>query len=229
VEFKKKKTKLGLSTPSLYADQAVLIPSMLSTLPYSVFATSSIDALIHAVESHVSPKAGAFSRSFGAEAMRVILAGYQRLNGKRRTLSDDMSGYLQASAMAGIAFANAGVGAVHALSYPIGGRYHVPHGKANYMVFLAVFEEYRAKGADLSPLESALSSALNCSVFDVWRCLESLLDTVLECGKLSSLGADKGTCAEFASSVVREQQRLLVNNPVELSEEDIIRVYESCL
>lgn len=226
----KKDTKVGLAYPALYADEAVLIPTMLSTLPFPVFATSSIDALIHAVESYVSPKATAFTRAIGRRAIELILEGYQAIvkSGKQE-LPEKMDGFLAASTMAGIAFSNAGCAAVHALSYPIGGVYHVPHGKANYMVFSQVFAAYRRKGADLSPLEDVLETVLDCGRDQVWTALFDLLDSILPCQPLGELGVNEANCAEMAASVVENQQRLLVNNPVELTQDEIKQIYVSCI
>ena len=227
-EFKKKHTKLGLAVPALFANEAVLIPSLLQTLPYEVFATSSIDALIHAVESYVSPKANSFTRALGRCAIELILCGYQDMGGQQKR-PDNMSSFLTASTTAGIAFGNAGCAAVHALSYPIGGNYHVPHGKANYMVFSEVFAQYRALNVDLSPLETILADIFGCNVANVWDTLFKLLDQVLTRQPLSELGCDEGKCDEMAASVIQNQQRLLVNNPVELSQEHIKQIYMRCM
>ena len=231
VEFKKKQTKLGLAVPALFADEAVLIPALLKTLPYEVFATSSIDALIHAVESFVSPKATPFTRAFGRQAIEIILSGYRDLakTGVRR-LPEVLDDFLTASTLAGIAFGNAGCAAVHALSYPIGGNYHVPHGKANYIVFEQVFRAYREKKADLSPLENVLMPALDCADrSQVWDALFGLLAVIYDNTSLAALGADADACGEMAASVTANQQRLLVNNPVPLTTEDIRDIYTRCL
>jgi len=146
VGMTQKKTKLGLNVRELYADEAVLIPAMLSTLPYKVFATSSIDALIHAIESYVSPKANPFTKTLGRQAMGMILAGYKRIRSEGQNVwSQDTADYLIASNYAGIAFNNAGVAAVHAMSYPLGGEYHIAHGEANHLMFTEVFKTYHAK------------------------------------------------------------------------------------
>jgi len=226
VEFKKKGTKMGLAIPALFPDEAVLIPSLLSSLPYDVFATSSIDALIHAVESYVSPKSNDFVRAMGRSAIEMILRGYQQMESGK--LPKDMLPFLSASTMAGISFGNAGCAAVHALAYPIGGIYHVPHGKANYMVFGEVFNAYLKKGADLSALECVLKGALDVSG-DVWSALFALLDKVLTRQLLSELGVDEKKCGEMAESVVQNQQRLLGNNPIELSVDEIREVYIRCM
>lgn len=230
VEFKKKQTKIGLAVPALYADEAALIPQMLKTLPYGVFAASSIDALVHAVESYVSPKATAFSRMFGKAAIEKILRGYMKMRENNlQGLPEDMEDFLVASTMAGVAFGNAGCGAVHALSYPIGGNYHVPHGNANYMVFEGVFLMYKKLGADLSPVEDVFVEVLGCGRSDIWSELFKLLRYVLERQGLKELGVDEAKAAEMAESVVANQQRLLANNPIKISQDDIKKIYLSCL
>ena len=230
VEFKKRNTKLGLAVPALFADEAVLIPAMLATLPYQVFATSSIDALIHSVESFVSPKANAFTQAIGRASIEKILEGYQALAATgERALPKDMTAFLLASTMGGIAFGNAGCAAVHALSYPLGANYHIPHGKANYMVFEAVFQMYKELGVDLSLLENLLATVLVCDKADVWSELFSLLEKILPNQSLSAVGADSAKCVEMARSVIENQQRLLVNNPIPLSQEQINQIYQRCL
>lgn len=230
VEFKQKQTKIGLAVPQLYADEAALIPSLLGTLPYDVFAASSIDALVHAVESYISPKATIFSRMFGKTAIEKIVGGYQAMKAVGvRKLPDDMEDFLIASTMAGIAFGNAGCAAVHALSYPIGGNFHVPHGKANYMMFEAVFAMYQELGADLSPLEEVLQEVLGCAQSEVFKKLFTLLGFVMDRQRLSEFGVDEAKCAEMAASVKENQQRLLANNPLELTQEQMKTIYMRCI
>lgn len=228
VEHKKKGTKLGLAVPALYADEAVLIPALLGSLPYEVFATSSIDALIHAVESYISPSATPFSRSLGRAAIEDILGGYQAMNGERK-LPSDMTQFLFASTMAGIAFSNAGCAAVHALSYPVSASWHVPHGKANYMLFEAVIGTYKKLNAPLEPLEQILAGALSCTAELVWTKFFALIRSVYDSQPLSQLGCDEEKCRQMAASVIQTQQRLLANNPVPLDEAQMAEIYKSCL
>jgi 4-hydroxybutyrate dehydrogenase len=131
--------------------------------------------------------------------------------------------------MAGIAFGNAGCAAVHALAYPIGAIYHVPHGKANYLVFEKVFAAYKKLNADLSPLETLLAGILKCPQTHVWKELFVFLDRVFTRQPLRELSVDEKKCLEMAASVVQSQQRLLGNNPVPLSQEVVAEVYKDCL
>ena len=98
-------TKLGLVSPAMYADYAVLIPQLLEGLPFKVFAASSIDALVHAVESALSPKATPYTKLFGYKAIEMIIRGYQTIAKKgpesRFSLLND---FLLASNYAGLAF-----------------------------------------------------------------------------------------------------------------------------
>jgi len=222
----KEKTKKGLAYPGLFADEAVLIPSLLATLPYEVFAASSIDALIHAMESYVSPKANHFSRAIGRKAIELILHGYiAMVDSGKLEQPKDMKDFAEASTMGGIAFANAGCAAVHALSFPLGGIYKVPHGKSNWMMFPQVFAQYQKKGADLSPLEDVLMDIFGCPREAVWETMFKLLDQILPCPPLRELGITEAECASMAKSVIEVQQRLLVNNPVPFTEEDVKEIY----
>ena len=102
-------TKKGLGAPCMFGDKAVLVPELLKTLPLSVFATSSIDALIHSIESSLSPKANPITELFGYKAIEIILKGYMEIRDKgpeaRIPLLKD---FLLASTYGGIAFGNAG-------------------------------------------------------------------------------------------------------------------------
>lgn len=88
-EFTELHTKMGLAVDEIYADQAVLIPELLTGLPYPFFATSAIDAFIHAIESYVSPKATMYTQMFSMKAMEMIVDGFQKIaqNGEEYRLN----------------------------------------------------------------------------------------------------------------------------------------------
>ena len=229
-ELKSKKTKMGLAVPELFANRAVLIPELLHTLPYKFFATSSIDALIHAVESFVSPKSNCYSQLFAVRAMEMILNGYRQIASQgpdaRFALMED---FLTASNFAGIAFGNTGVGAVHALSYPLGGNYHIPHGEANQLMFTAVFACYKSKKTDavMHQLEEILARVLQVDIQQVWQELDALLNRILPRKPLKEYGMSLQEFPVFAQNVIETQQRLLNNNYAPLTAEDMVAVYQS--
>jgi len=231
VGFKKKGTKMGLATPALFADEAVLIPDMLSALPYKVFATSSVDAMIHSVESMITPLATPFSKAMAKASIEMIVRGYMDLikSGGAGKLPKDMAPFLAASTMGGIAFGNGGVACVHALAYPIGNDYGLAHGEANYCAFKPVFDVYKKYGVDLSELESVLAGALGCAPAKAWDELFALIDQVLPRPSLAALGCNEAKCREMAQNVIANQQRLLGRSPLPATEDLIFEMFKACL
>lgn len=221
-------TKMGLVSDNMYADSAVLIPEFLSGLPFSVFATSSIDALVHAVESSLSPKATSYTRLFGYRAIEMIVKGYQVIAEKgpdaRKGLLDD---FLIASNYAGIAFGTAGCAAVHALSYPLGGKYHVAHGESNYAMFTGVLKNYMEIKTDgaIVELNRHLASLLHCSIDNVYDEMENLLNHILPKKVLHEYGVTEDDLESFTDSVMKTQGRLMSNNFVELKREHVLKIY----
>ena len=225
-------TKKGLAHQALYADAVVLIPELLEGLPYAVFATSSIDAFIHAVESILSPKATAFSRMFGYQALAIILNGYRTVAaGGADARFPLLSDFLLASTMAGISFGNAGCGAVHALSYPLGAKYHVAHGESNYAVLFGVMDRYMHAGdaGELKTLNVRMASILGCGEKDVYAELQKLFSRILPPKRLREYGMTETDAREFADSVMQNQARLMNTSFVPLSAGDIFAIYSGLL
>jgi 4-hydroxybutyrate dehydrogenase len=231
VELKALKTKKGLGLTSMFPDKAALIPEMVKTLPYKFFATSSIDALIHAIESMVSPKSSLHTEVFAQKAVQQILRGYQAIvaNGLD-TWPQLAESFLTASNFAGIAFGNAGVGAVHALSYPLGGAYHIPHGEANQLMFIGVFKAYQAKQpiGKINLIEQQIADLLAVPRNEALDALDHLLQQVLPRKPLREYGITQEELAVFSKSVIEGQQRLLANNYVPLTEPEILNIYQQC-
>lgn len=222
-------TKMGLVSPSMYADHAVLIPELLYSLPQKVFATSSIDALVHAVESCLSPGSTEYTRLFGYKAIEMILRGYSRLVSDgieaRNALMDD---FLTASNFAGIAFSTAGCGTVHAMAYPLGGAYHIPHGESNYAVFIGVLKAYASHKpiGELQHMEGAIAELLGCDANIVYDRLGELLDHILPRRSLASYGIKWEELPVFSHSVMENQQRLLKNSYIPMTEDLILKIYQ---
>ena len=230
LELKSRHTKLGLAVDELYADYAVLIPELLEGLPFKFFATSSIDAIIHAVESYVSPKATPYTETFALKAMEMIINGYKVIAEKgqeaRMGLLED---FLIGSNFAGISFALAGTGAVHAMSYPFGAYYHVPHGEANYTFFTEVFKVYQKldPNCKINKLNEYLGKLLDCKPEDVFTELEKLLTAIIEKKPLSAYGVKEEELKDFTENVMTKQGRLMANCCVPLKEEDVYGIYKA--
>ena len=222
-------TKMGLVAPALFADQCALIPELLHGLPFEVFAASSIDALVHAVESALSPKATEFSKLLSYKAAEMIIRHYETIAREGREARIPLLGdFLLASNYAGIAFGTAGCAAVHALSYPLGGAYHVPHGESNYAVFTGVMKNYLEIKTDgeISKMMDFIAALLSCEKSCAWDELEKLLDTLLPKKPLRAYGVKPEDLPRFTEAVMTTQQRLMNNNFVPLDEARVLKIYK---
>lgn len=229
--IKRKQAKKGLADDALYAEEAILIPELLAKLPYRFFATSSIDALIHSIEAYLSGSASTLSTVCATEAIRLILRGYKRIlkEGTQAWLIDKAD-YLRASNMGGIAFGNAGTATVHALSYPLSGRYHIPHGEANQLMLNSVLRHYDciAPIGRLANLKALLAECLDVEQTQALQALDCCLHKVYEKKSLKEYGISSDVFHDLANDVYHEQQRLLKNSYVEMNIEDLEMCYQQC-
>lgn len=245
----KRNTKKGLANDACYATDAVLIPELLKSLPNYVFATSSIDALTHSIESALSTIATDLTKMFSYKACGLILQSYMRVikegcsadanaEAKRGVVGDLVS----ASLYAGIAFGNAGCGCVHAMAYPLGGTFHVAHGETNAALLTNVLRYYAEHDAEsgaengtqndgtvseLSKLFDFMAGILECSQDNVLDKLDEVLNAILPKHKLHEYGMTVAMIDEWASSVVKEQQRLLRGSYMHMDERAIAEIYKS--
>lgn len=226
-------TKLGLVSDDMIPNKVCLIPDMLKTLPYKPFASSAIDALIHATESFLSPSRKTMtSELFSVKAMELILEGFRRIGedgpDARLTYLNEFS---TASTYAGIAFLKAGCATVHGMSFPLGGTYHVPHGESNYALFgkiLEIYDEMNPTG-EIMKFKEMVARITGCEVENAIPYLNELLEKVLHLKPLHEYGFKEEDIKAFAESVEANQQRLITNSYIqpwtkELSE----RVYREC-
>ena len=225
--------KKGIADEQTYADHAVLIPESLAGLPDKVFATSSVDALIHAVESFLSPKASPFTEMYSLKAIEMIMEGYKKIiergGNSKENRADLLKDFALASNYAGIAFGNAGCAAVHALSYAHGGAFHIPHGEANFICFTEVFKMYMRKKpvGKIQEANKIFANVLGCAEADVYPALDEFLGKLIELKPLREYGMTEDQIAPFAKSTIDNQQRLLGNNYVELTEEEIAEIFKN--
>ena len=230
-ELKALHTKKGIAVEETFADSAVLIPESLQGLPDYVFATSSVDALIHAIESYLSPKASPLTEMYSLKAIEMIMAAYKEIMARggnsAENRKDLLKDFLFASNYAGIAFGNAGCAAVHALSYSIGAAFHVPHGEANFQFFTETFKMYMKKDPDgkISNANKIFADILGCDLKDVYPELDKFLGNFLEKKALKDYGMTEAQIDEFTKSTVDNQQRLLGNNYVFLTDNEIREIF----
>ncbi len=226
--------KQGVVSRRLYADVAVLDATLTLSLPARVTAMTGIDAMVHAIEAYTSRHAkNVLSDTLAIRALRL-------LSDHIGTAIDDGANLaarramLQGSMLAGMAFANAPVGAVHALAYPLGGRFHVPHGLSNALVLLPVLEfnlpEAEAMYRELAEAVRASDrtwhpSASGRAFVDAMATIVGELGLERTLGELGVIEADLPALATDAMKV----QRLLVNNPRDVSYDQALALYREAL
>jgi alcohol dehydrogenase class IV len=136
---KQAQLKKGIVSDYLLPDVALVSPLMTLTCPRSVTAASGVDALVHAIEAYLSVNASPITDAIALGAIKLIVKALPKAYANPSSLQarEDMA---TASLMAGMAFGNAGVGAVHALAYPLGGRFNIAHGVSNALLLPYVME-----------------------------------------------------------------------------------------
>lgn len=221
-------TKMGLTGEAMFADHAVLVPELLKSLPFGVFAASSIDALVHAVESSLSPKATPFTKLFSYQAIETIVTNYQKIvRDGRECLPALMEEFLIASCYAGLAFGTAGCAAVHAMSYPLGAACHVAHGESNYAMFTGVLKNYMElkRDGEIAVMNARLAGLLDCGAEQVYDKLEELLNQLLPKKALREYGVTREDIDTFTKAVMTTQGRLMDNSFVPLDAERVRKIY----
>ena len=215
----------------LRADVAIIDPELTLTVPPRITAATGADALTHAIESYLSVNANPYSDGLALQAIRLIGRSLKRAvtNGNDREARTDLS---YGSYLAGLAFASAGVGAIHALAYPLGGQFHLAHGESNAVLIPFVLGYIRnACALKLSHILQALPG--NDTYGDVEtasiKCVETLAGLMKDIGIPETLGGFNipATAARSLTEDAVKQTRLLARCPMPLSEEDIFRIYEA--
>ena len=224
--------KRGVNSAALIPDIAVLDAGLTLGMPRPLTAATGIDAMVHAIEAYTSARLkNPVSDMQAREALR-LLAGNLLPACEHPGNEAAREAMLIGAHLAGLAFANAPVAGVHALAYPLGGIHHLPHGLSNALMLRPVLsfnaaaarEPYAELAAIVDPSAARLGSQAAAA-----RLIERMEELVVATGLKPRL-RDHGIAREEAPMLAREamkQTRLLVNNPVEISEEDARRLYEA--
>ncbi len=224
-------TKAGVVSPQLYADLTILDAELTIGLPPKVTAATGIDAIVHAIEAYTTRhKKNPLSDMLAREALRLLsrnLLPAFRDGGDRGA----REGMLLGAMLAGQAFANAPVAAVHALAYPIGGIFHVPHGLSNALVLPHVLR-FNAPAAAALYAELAEIMLPDCSGSTEARAdaLIAQLEQMAQATGIERCLREVGITAADIPRLAQEamlQTRLLVNNPRDLCEQDAHAIYQA--
>ena len=224
-------TKTGIVSPILYADTAILDATFTTGLPVHITAATGIDAMVHAIEAYTSKiKKNFYADMLAKQALKLLNKNLTPVlvNGQDLEARQNM---LLGSMLAGQAFANAPVGAVHALAYPLGGHFHLSHGHTNALVLLEVLK-FNAPNAKhlyaelmqwLDPYSKGSIDGL-CDLFidHIQRHLDGSGLTL----KLRDLGVPEHMLETLARDAML-QTRLLQNNPREMTYEHALKIYQA--
>ncbi len=222
--------KRGLVSSALLPNVAIIDPALTSSCPARVTAASGVDAFTHAIESYVAVRATPLTQIYAEKAMKMFPLYISRAVHHGKDL-DARVGMSWVSHLAGVSLANAGVGAVHALAYPLGGKYHIEHGVANALLMPFVFEVTGTTCVDqmvniagflrLGDYRERPSEALTEVVSYLFRLLSELdLPT-----SLRELGVQESDLPLLAAQAAKVD-RLLLNTPYKLSEQKILTIYQ---
>ena len=222
-------TKAGVSSGVLLPDIAVLDVDLTLGLPARISAMTGIDAMVHAIEAFTSKiKKNPMSDMLAKESLRMMVDALPKVlrNGQDR---EARSAMLLGAHLAGQAFANAPVAAVHALAYPVGGHFHIPHGLSNSLVLPAVLRFNEPEAAHLyAELYDCLNTESQGSVDDRSRAFIALMEGMIADSGLPATLKDAGIPEDFLSRLAQDamlQQRLLINNPREVAYDDALAIY----
>lgn len=224
-------TKTGIVSPVLFADVAILDATFTQNLPAHITAATGIDAMVHAIEAYTSKiKKNPYADMLAKQALRLlnknlslVLTDGQNLEARQNMLVGSM--------LAGQAFANAPVAAVHALAYPLGGHFHISHGHSNALVLTEVLKFNAPKAKQLyaelmcwlDPKSTGSTDGL-CDLFIDH--MQNHLDKSGLILKLKDLNVPENKLAQLANDAML-QTRLLQNNPRELQLQDARQIYEA--
>lgn len=225
--------KKGVVSPVLIPDWAVLDAELTIGLPPHVTAATGIDAMVHAIEAFTSKRLkNPVSDSLAKEGLSLLAANIHEAcrNGGNIDARQNM---LLGAMLAGMAFANAPVAAVHALAYPVGARFHVPHGLSNSLVLPAVMrfnnqaaqEQYATLAGIVTP---GLAGTAAQKSSHLVRRLEELPRELGLQTRLREVGIAESDLRQLSEDAMK-QTRLLVNNPREVTYDDALAIYAEVL
>ncbi|PHR91570.1 MAG: alcohol dehydrogenase [Robiginitomaculum sp.] len=217
--------KKGIVANALYADRVLLDAELTIGLPKMITASTGIDAMVHAIEAYTSlPQKNPLSDSLALSALSKLRGAIERVctDGTDLEARTDM---LIGSMLAGQAFSNAPCAAVHALAYPLGGFFHVPHGLSNALVLTEVMK-YNMPKAESYYGEIADHLRLGTTGAHLLDEMQRLKDAVNVPQTLRAVDIKTGSIPMMAEDAMTKD-RLLMNNPREMTYDAVVNIYEA--
>lgn len=225
-----KNLKVGIVNGELIADHVILDSNMIKNLPKPIAAATGIDAIAHAIECFTSKKANPISDTFALEALDLTINNIIEACTNPDAL-EAKSNMLLGSFYAGVAITSSGTTAVHALSYPLGGKYHIAHGVSNAILLTPVMKfnepvikDLLAKAYDRVVKETNEELNVNEKSKYIIDLLENIVETLEIPTSLKAFNVPEEDLEELVEAGM-EVQRLLVNNMREVTPEDARKIY----
>jgi len=226
-----KRSKFGIQSPYILARLAIVDPTLTYRCPQKVTAAAGIDALTHAIESYTSINASTFTDTLEIEAMRLIVGNLRAAvkNGSDKEARNHMA---EGALFGGFGIAHAGGAAAHALSYPLGSRFHVPHG-VTVGLLLPYVTEYNLsanlpKYATIAQMLGIKTQGLSLQQvaeqgIEAFKALAADVGIPLH---LRDFGVPKEALEELAVGTM-DMTRLLANNPKKLTLDDVRHIWQN--
>ena len=223
-----KTAKKGVVADSLYADRVLLDAELTLGLPAAITASTGIDAMVHAIEAYTSVRLkNPISDALALTALRKLRGAIVRAVKHGHEDIDARNDMLIGAMIAGQAFSNAPCAAVHALAYPLGGFFHVPHGLSNALVLTEVMKYNQPEAEQwYSEIATDLGTGQTGT---------SLIDDMLRIKEetgvpktLTEVNIPSGAIGIMADDAMTKT-RLLMNNPREMTLEATVKIYEAIL
>lgn len=229
-------SKKAIYTPKILPDLALLDATLTLKLPRHITAATALDAMVHCVEAYTSrTKKNPISDALAVKGLQMLWDNFERVMNQ----GDDVEAradMLLGSTLAGIAFVNASVAAVHGLSYPLSINFHVPHGHANALVMCGVFTFNLPTAAPLyAELARAVMPSQTADMTDLEAAsqfINQLKYFLTSSGlqyRLSELDITEQDIPALADIVINTYSRLIATNPKDMSLEEITSIYKEIL
>lgn len=216
------RAKKGIVSSAITPRYAFLVPSFTVSVPPHITAMTGVDALCHAIEAFTSVNASEYSDPLALRAIRLISRNLETAFREGANL-DARGNMLMGSMLAGMAFAQAGVTAVHAFAYPLGGIYHLPHGLANSLM-LRVIMEHNLSTREARFAEIAIAMGGGTTAADAVATVVRLCRRLQLPENLGAAGIPQAAIPELAREAMKVT-RLLANNPAPVTLDDAVRLY----
>lgn len=225
------KSKKAVFSDFILADVAIVDPLLTISMPPAITADTGMDALVHAIETYVSVNATPFSDVLAIEAIHLIAENLPTAYAKASNIEARFNMALAAT-LAGMAFTSGGLGAVHALAYPLGTEYHLSHGRSN-AVMLPYVVDYNKIGNLSKYANIARTMGENIEGLSTYEAAERLvtglhrlLENISIPTKISAYGVSREDIPKLVEGGMK-QNRFFVPNPRNLTEEDVKNIYIS--